>query len=55
MGYDFHLFTEAGTGQDSVLYRSGPTGYRLAQLVPRRKRLGAARAGRHVSADPRRR
>jgi hypothetical protein len=34
MGYDFHLFTEAGTGQDSVLYRSGPTGYRLAQLAP---------------------
>ena len=34
MGYDFHLFTEAGTGQDSVLYRSGPTGYRLAQVVP---------------------
>lgn len=34
MGYDFHLFTEAGTGQDSVLYRSGPTGYRVAQVDP---------------------
>jgi hypothetical protein len=34
MDYDFHLFTEAGTRQDSVLYRSGPTGYRLAQVRP---------------------
>jgi ribosome-associated translation inhibitor RaiA len=34
LGYDFHLFTELGTGRDSVLYRSGPTGYRLAQVEP---------------------
>jgi hypothetical protein len=34
LDYDFHLFTEQGSGQDSVLYRAGPTGYRLAQLVP---------------------
>lgn len=34
MGYGFHLFTESSTGQDSVLYRSGATGYRLAQLDP---------------------
>lgn len=34
LGYDFHLFTESGTGQDSVLYRAGATGYRLAQLTP---------------------
>ena len=34
LGYDFHLFTEAGTRQDSVLYRSGPAGYRMAQVVP---------------------
>ena len=34
MGYDFHLFTEAGTHRDAVLYRSGPTGYRLAQVTP---------------------
>ncbi|HET6502898.1 MAG TPA: HPF/RaiA family ribosome-associated protein [Amycolatopsis sp.] len=34
LDYDFHLFTEAGSGQDSVLYRSGPTGYRLARLTP---------------------
>jgi hypothetical protein len=35
MDYDFHLFTEAGTRQDSVLYRAAPTGYRLAQVRPR--------------------
>lgn len=35
MDYDFHLFTDAATGQDSVVYRAEPTGYRLAQLHPR--------------------
>jgi hypothetical protein len=35
LDYEFHLFTEQGSGQDSVLYRAGPTGYRLAQLAPR--------------------
>ena len=30
MDYDFHLFTDATTGLDSVVYRAGPTGYRLA-------------------------
>ncbi|MGF7125108.1 ribosome hibernation promotion factor [Rhodococcus sp. AG1013] len=34
LDYDFHLFTEEGTGRDSVLYRDEPTGYRLAQLTP---------------------
>lgn len=34
LDYEFHLFTEQGSGQDSVLYRAGPTGYRLAQLTP---------------------
>lgn len=31
--YDFHLFTERGTRQDSVLH-AGPEGYRLAQVAP---------------------
>lgn len=31
MDYDFHLFTEIETGQDSVLYRTAD-GFRLAQL-----------------------
>ena len=34
LDYDFHLFTELGTGQDSVLYRGGSTGYQLAQVQP---------------------
>ncbi|HTX95396.1 MAG TPA: HPF/RaiA family ribosome-associated protein [Mycobacterium sp.] len=34
LDYDFHLFTEEGTHQDSVLYREGPTEYRLAQVNP---------------------
>lgn len=33
MGYDFHLFTEEGSGQDSVLY-TDPDGLRLAQVEP---------------------
>jgi hypothetical protein len=38
LDYDFYLFTNSGTGQDSVLYRAGATGYRLAQLTPPRTR-----------------
>ena len=34
LDYDFHLFTEKGTGTASVLYRAGPTGYRLAPVAP---------------------
>ena len=34
LDYEFHLFTERGTGFASVLYRAGPTGYRLAQVAP---------------------
>ena len=33
MDYGFHQFTEAETGGDAVLYRGGPTGYRLARLA----------------------
>jgi hypothetical protein len=32
--YDFHLFTEKGTGAAGVLYRAGATGYRLALVAP---------------------
>lgn len=36
LDYGFHLFTEDGTGIDSVLYRTDDgVGYRLAQLHPR--------------------
>jgi hypothetical protein len=34
MDYHFHLFTESGSGIDSVLYRTD-SGYRLAQAIPR--------------------
>lgn len=34
LDYDFHLFTEEGTRQDSVLYHNGPTEYRLALVDP---------------------
>ena len=34
LDYDFHLFTEKGTGFAGVLYRAGPTGYRLALVIP---------------------
>ncbi|MFI8089338.1 sigma 54 modulation/S30EA ribosomal C-terminal domain-containing protein [Streptomyces sp. NPDC086080] len=40
MDYGFHLFTDIGTGEDSVLYRSGPTGYRLAQVHPHPEPVG---------------
>lgn len=39
LDYDFHLFTEQSTGEDSVLYRVGD-GYRLAQARPKPNRLG---------------
>jgi ribosome-associated translation inhibitor RaiA len=39
LDYDFHLFTERSTGEDSVIYRLGDQ-YRLAQVRPKRDRLG---------------
>jgi hypothetical protein len=32
LDHDFHLFVEAGRGIDSLVYRAGPTGLRLAQI-----------------------
>ncbi|MGE0219221.1 ribosome hibernation promotion factor, partial [Mycolicibacterium sp.] len=34
LDYDFHLFTEIGSGAAAVLYRGGPTGYRLSLVAP---------------------
>jgi ribosome-associated translation inhibitor RaiA len=39
LDYDFHLFTERSTGEDSVLYRARDR-YRLAQVRPKPNRLG---------------
>lgn len=34
LDFEFHLFTEKGTEAASVVYRGGPSGYRLALLTP---------------------
>jgi hypothetical protein len=51
LDYDFHLFTEKSTGEDSVIYRSGD-GYRLALAHPRTHRLGPASPSITVSGTP---
>ncbi|MET9883364.1 sigma 54 modulation/S30EA ribosomal C-terminal domain-containing protein [Streptomyces sp. NPDC006430] len=40
LDYGFQLFTDAGSGEDSVLYRSDLEGYRLAQVHPRPDLIG---------------
>ncbi|MEO3873836.1 sigma 54 modulation/S30EA ribosomal C-terminal domain-containing protein [Nonomuraea sp. B12E4] len=49
--YDFYLFTEAETGQDSVIYHNRD-GYRLAQIVPMPHRLGPVSIPLTVSSVP---
>ncbi|MEV7027764.1 sigma 54 modulation/S30EA ribosomal C-terminal domain-containing protein, partial [Kitasatospora sp. NPDC093558] len=44
MDYDIHLFTDPATETDAVVYRTGPTGYRLARTT--------AAAPPHRSAVP---
>jgi Sigma 54 modulation/S30EA ribosomal protein C terminus len=39
LDYDFHLFTERSTGEDSVIYRLGDR-YRIAQARPKPAQLG---------------
>jgi hypothetical protein len=51
LNYDFHLFTEKSTGEDSVIYRTGD-GYRLALAHPRTHRLGPADPSITVSQTP---
>ncbi|WP_067537138.1 ribosome hibernation promotion factor [Nocardia crassostreae] len=52
LDYDFHLFTEIGTGQDSVLYHGGPAGYRLAQLDPRPSAVAPGSVSLTISLSP---
>ena len=52
MDYDFHLFTEVGSGEDSVVYRAAPTGYRLAQVNPQPDRIEASETAPTVSEHP---
>lgn len=51
LDYDFHLFTERSTSQDSVVYRTDD-GYRLAQARPKPDRLGPLDAEFTVSEVP---
>lgn len=52
LDYDFHLFTEAGTGQASVLYRTESNGYRLAQVMPLPEQLAPHELPVTVSSQP---
>ena len=52
MGYPFQLFKGLETGQDSVVYRDGPNGYRLAQVQPRTGRSWGRRVAMTVSPHP---
>jgi ribosome-associated translation inhibitor RaiA len=52
LDYDFHLFTEKGTKQASVLYRGGPTGYRLAQVKPSPEALAPYELPLTISSQP---
>lgn len=51
LDHDFHLFTELGTGQDGVLYRT-PEGLRLALVEPRPEALAPHAAEVTVSRHP---
>jgi ribosome-associated translation inhibitor RaiA len=51
LDYDFYLFTERSTGEDSVLYRVGDR-YRLAQARPKPNRLGPLPAAVTLSRHP---
>lgn len=52
MDYDFQLFTETGTGLDSVLYRTDGGEYRLAQTDPHPEAVALAAVPFTVSAAP---
>ena len=51
LDYDFHLFTERSTGQDSTIYRT-PGGYQLAMADPKPGRLGPLPGSVTVSLLP---
>jgi len=51
LDYDFHLFTEKSTGQDSVIWRTAD-GYRLALAHRRTRRLGPVGPSITISEMP---
>jgi hypothetical protein len=52
MDYDFHLFVESGTGEDSVLYRMTPTERGLSQLRPSPQTLAGYDLGISIDERP---
>jgi hypothetical protein len=52
LGFDFHVFVEASREVDSVVYRSGPTGLRLAQVDGRADLVAACSAPVTRSTQP---
>ncbi len=52
LDYDFHLFTEKGTNQASVLYRTESGGYRLAQVKPVPEELAPYELPLSISSQP---
>jgi ribosome-associated translation inhibitor RaiA len=52
MDYGFHLFTDADSGEDSVVYRDEEGGYRLAQVHPRPELLGPVAVSLTMSEQP---
>ncbi|MFE9094732.1 HPF/RaiA family ribosome-associated protein [Streptomyces sp. NPDC007264] len=52
MDYGFHLFTDIDTGEDCVVYRGGPTGYRLALAHPDNPPVDGAAVPLTVSEMP---
>lgn len=52
LDYDFHLFTEANTGQDSLLYHGDGAEYRLAQVDPRPAEVGPSAFALDVDEAP---
>lgn len=52
MDFDVHLFVDADTGEDSVVYRVGPTGYRLARLKSLAPPAGSMRLPLTVNVHP---
>ncbi|MBW0113857.1 sigma 54 modulation/S30EA ribosomal C-terminal domain-containing protein [Pseudonocardia abyssalis] len=52
LGLDFHLFVEASTGQDAVVYRDGPTGLRLSRAGGGPDPVGSHDIAVTVSAQP---
>lgn len=52
LDHDFHLFTEKGTRQASVLYRTASTRYRLAQVKPSPEELAPYELPVTISPQP---